>query len=146
MERTVSLTVNKHGCLFSSRYDHGVGTWLTLQLVGLIGDKKPIVRAMVRSIHPPASLRELPQVGVELETPANVWGIEPAPADWTSAVEGNVSTPQLAAVVAPAPKPEKKTAGLSEVPLKSEPESKMGDVTKPGEVISISSRAPATWR
>jgi hypothetical protein len=146
MERTVSVTVNKHGCLFSSRYDHDVGTWVTLQLVGLIGDEKPIVRAMVRSIHPPASLRELQQVGVELETPANVWGIEPAPADWTSAVEGNVSTPQLAAVVAPTPKPETKTAGLSEVPRKPEPEPKMVDITKTGEVISISSRSPATSR
>jgi hypothetical protein len=147
MERTVSVTVNKHGCLFPSRHDHDVGTWVKLQLVGLIGDdEKPIVRAMVRSIHPPASLRELQQVGVELETPANVWGIEPAPADWTSAVEGNVLTPQLAAVVAPAPKPETKTGGLSEVPLKPEPEPKMGDLTKTGEVISISSRSPATSR
>jgi len=147
MERTVSVTVNKHGCLYPSRHDHGVGTWVTLQLVGLIGDdEKPIVRAMVRSIHPPASLRELQQVGVELETPANVWGIEPAPADWTSAVEGNVLTPQLAAVVAPAPKPETKTGGLSEVPLKPEPEPKMGDATKMGDVTSISSRSPATSR
>ena len=147
MERTVSVTVNKHGCLYPSRHDHGVGTWVTLQLVGLIGKEKPqTVRAMVRSIHPPASLRELQQVGVELETPENVWGIEPAPADWTSAVEANVSTPQLAAVVAPAPKPETKRAGLSEVPLKPEPEPKMGDVTKMGEVTSISSQSPATPR
>ncbi|HEY1471244.1 MAG TPA: hypothetical protein VGF61_19535 [Candidatus Acidoferrum sp.] len=148
MERTVSVTVNKHGCLYPSRHDHGVGTWVTLQLVGLIGDdeKPQIVRAMVRSIHPPASFRELQQVGVELETPANVWGIEPAPVDWTSAVEAIGSTPQLAAVVAPAPEPGTKRAGLSEVPLKPEPEPKMGDVTKTGEVTSISSRSPATSR
>jgi hypothetical protein len=145
MERTVSVTVNKHGCLYPSRHDHGVGTWVTLQLVGLIGgDEKPqTVRAMVRSIHPPASLRELQQVGVELETPENVWGIEPAPSDWTSSVEADVSTPQLAVVVAPAPKPETKRPGLSEVPLKPEPEPKMGDVTK-GDVTSISSRSRAT--
>jgi len=148
MERTVSVTVNKHGCLYPSRHDHGVGTWVTLQLVGLIGDdeKPQTVRAMVRSIRPPASLRELQQVGVELETPANVWGIEPVPTDWTGAVEANVSTPQLATVAAPAPKPETKRAGLSEVSLKPEPEPKMGDATKMGDVTSISSRSPATSR
>ena len=148
MERTVSVTVNKHGCLYPSRHDHGVGTWVTLQLVGLIGDdeKPQTVRAMVRSIRPPASLRELQQVGVELETPANVWGIEPVPTDWTGAVEANVTTPQLATVVAPAPKPETKRAGLSEVSLKPEPEPKMGDATKMGDVTSISSRSPATSR
>jgi hypothetical protein len=142
MERTVSVTVNNHGCLYPSRHDHGVGTWVTLQLVGLIGDdeKPQTVRAMVRSIHPPASFRELQQVGVELETPANVWGIEPAPVDWTSTVEAIVSTPQLAAVVAPAPEPETKRAALSEVPLKPDPEAKRGEVT------SISSRSPATSR
>jgi hypothetical protein len=133
MERTVLVTLNKHGCRYPSRHDYGVGTWVTLQLVGMIGgDEKPqAVRAVVRSIHPPASLRELQQVGVEFDTPANVWGIEPAPADWTSTVEAHESTPQLVAAV---------------VPLKPELEPKMGDVTKTGEVTSISSRSPATSR
>lgn len=130
MERTVSVTLNKHGCRYPSRHDYGVGTWVTLQLVGMIGgDEKPqAVRAMVRSIHPPASLRELQQVGVEFETPGNVWGIETAPTDWASAVEATVSTPQLEAVVpAAATIPETKRAELSEVPLKPEP--KMAEVT-----------------
>src|ERR1700747_2457381 len=42
MERTVLVTLNMHGCRYLSRHDYGVGTWVTLQLVGLIGsEEKP---------------------------------------------------------------------------------------------------------
>src|SRR5258707_10490473 len=68
MERTVSVTLNMHGCRYASRHDCGVGTWVTLQMVGLNSstEKPATVRAIVRSVHPPESLRELQQVGVEL--------------------------------------------------------------------------------
>ncbi len=124
MERTVSLALNMHGCRYPSRHDYGVGTWVTLQVVGLISseEKPATVRAMVRSVHPPASLRELQQVGVELETPANVWGIEPAPADWLSAGEMNTPTPQLAAVIVPAQKAVPKKVGLGEIQVKPKPQ------------------------
>src|SRR5215467_2387435 len=102
MERTASVTVSNHGCRYPSRHDYGIGTSVTLQLVGsIVGSDKPqTVRAMVRSVHPPASLRELQQVGVELETPGNVWGIVPAPKDWTSVVETNASAPKLTGATA----------------------------------------------
>ena len=124
MERTVSLALNMHGCRYPSRHDYGVGTWVTLQVVGLISseEKPATVRAMVRSVHPPASLRELQQVGVELETPANVWGIEPAPADWLSAGEMNTPTAQLAAVIVPAQKAVPKKVGLGEIQVKPKPQ------------------------
>ena len=118
MERTVSVTLNMHGCRYPSRHDYGVGTWVTLQLVGLISseEKPATVRAMVRSVHPPGSLRELQQVGVELETPANVWGIVPPPADWTSVQGTNTSTAQLAAVIAPVQDSATKKRGLRRDP------------------------------
>lgn len=148
VERTVSVSVNKHGCRYPSRHDYGVGTWVTLQLVGLIsGDEKPqTVRAVVRSIHPPASLRELQQVGVELETPANVWGVVSAPADWTSTVQANVSTPHLAEVAAPAPVLDTKAAGLREVAVKPEPNTaEVSNVPPPPAVNSLppTPKAPA---
>jgi hypothetical protein len=143
MERTVSVTLNKHGCRYSSRHDYGVGTSVTLQLVGSISaDEKPqTVRAMVRSIHPPASLREMQQVGVELETPSNVWGIVSAPADWTNAIEANVSTPQLAAVLARTPEPDAKRAWPGE--QLPEPEPKMADVASFPSPSPTASRPPA---
>jgi hypothetical protein len=136
VERTVSVSVNMHGCRYHSRHDYGVGTWVTLQAVGLISseEKPATVRAIVRSVHPPGSLRELQQVGVELETPANVWGIERPPADWLSAREANASTAQHAAVVAPAQESATKKVGLGEM-MKPEP--------KMAEVASFPSPSPA---
>src|SRR6266481_3656834 len=135
MERTVSVTLNMHGCRYLSRHDYGVGTWVTLQLIGLISseEKPATVRAMVRSVHPPGSLRELQQVGVELETAANVWGIAPPPENWLSAQGTNTSTPKLAGVVGPAQEAATKKTG--EMPMK--PESKVSEIT------SLSSPSPA---
>jgi hypothetical protein len=95
--------------------------------VGLISceEKPATVRAIVRSVHPSGSLRELQQVGVELETPANVWGIERPPADWLSAREANTSTAQLAAAISPAQESATKRVGLGE---NMKPEPKMAEV------------------
>jgi hypothetical protein len=133
MERTVSVTLNMHGCRYPSRHDYGVGTRVTLQMVGLnSSEEKPAtVKAIVRSVHPPGSLRELQQVGVELETPANVWGIAPPPADWLSAPETNMSTAKLAGGGATTQEVATKKAG--EISMK--PESK--------EVTSLPSPSPA---
>jgi hypothetical protein len=130
MERTAAITVSNHGCRYPSRHDYGVGTSVTLQLVGsIVGSDKPqTVRAMVRSIHPPASLRELQQVGVELETPGNVWGIVPAPTDWTSAMERNASTPKLTGLTANAKESETEKVGLLEA-LRT-PEPKMAEAAR----------------
>ena len=121
VERTVAVSLNMHGCRYHSRHDYGVGTWVTLQMVGLISseEKPATVRAMVRSVQPPGSLRELQQVGVELETPANVWGIVSPPADWLSTDEKNTSTAKLAGVIAPANESATKKAG--EILMKPEP-------------------------
>jgi len=139
VERTVSVSVNMHGCRYHSRHDYGVGTWVTLQAVGLISseEKPATVRAIVRSLHQPGSLRELQQVGVELETPANVWGIERPPADWLSDREANASTAQLAAVISPAQESATKKVGLGEM-MKPEP--------KVAEVASFPSPSPAAFR
>src|SRR5215467_7421704 len=128
MERTASVTVSNHGCRYPSRHDYGIGTSVTLQLVGsIVGSDKPqTVRAMVRSVHPPASLRELQQVGVELETPGNVWGIAPEPADWTSAAETNASTPKLTGMIADATESEAKKVRPREA--LGMPEPKMAEV------------------
>src|SRR5713226_4905273 len=103
-ERTVSTSLNLHGCRYPSRHDYGVGSWVTLQVVGLnVEPKPPAVRARVRSVHMSQSARELQQVGVELENPGNVWGVVTSPQDWMSAGGMNTATAQLATAVAPAP-------------------------------------------
>ncbi len=104
VERTVSTSLNLHGCRYPSRHDYGVGSWITLQVVGLnVEPKPPAVRARVRSVHTSQSSRELQQVGVELENPANVWGVVTPPQDWTSTGGTNAPVAQfVAAAAAPA--------------------------------------------
>ena len=102
VERTVSTSVNLHGCRYPSRHEYGVGTWVTLQVVGLnVEPAPPAIRARVRSIHASQSTRELQQVGVELETPANVWGIVTPPQDWLGIGEMTSSSPQFSTVTEP---------------------------------------------
>jgi hypothetical protein len=103
VERTVSTSLNLHGCRYPSRHDYGVGSWVTLQVVGVnVEPKPPAVRARVRSIHTSQSARELQQVGVELENPANVWGIVTPPQDWMDPGATRAPRAQFAAAVAPA--------------------------------------------
>jgi hypothetical protein len=142
VERTVAVSLNMHGCRYHSRHDYGVGTWVTLQMVGLISseEKPATVRAMVRSVQPPGSLRELQQVGVELETPANVWGIVSPPADWLSTEEKNTSTVKLAGVIAPVHESATKKAG--EILMKPDP--KLSEITSlPSPAASRPPAGPA---
>src|SRR5260370_11764878 len=120
VERTVTTSLNLHGCRYPSRHDCGVGSWITLQVVGLEVEPKPrAVRARVRSIHTSQSWRELQQVGVELENPGNVWGIVTPPQDWMK-VAGNTAVAQFATAVAPAPDPPPRTLKIDELPVNTE--------------------------
>jgi len=138
VERTVSTSLNLHGCRYPSRHDYGVGSWVTLQVVGLnVEPKPPAVRARVRSIHASQSSRELQQVGVELESPANVWGIVTPPEDWMRLGRAGLPIVQFTPAAAPAiesspeenipeslpeepsPKPEHKLAEVATFPSPS---------------------------
>jgi hypothetical protein len=92
-ERTAAVSLNLHGCRYPSRHDYSVGSWVGLQVLEPSGENPtPIMRAQVRSIHPPMSPRELYQIGVELEAPANVWGVPAPPEDWQRFLGGTNST------------------------------------------------------
>ncbi len=116
LERTSAVSINLHGCRYPSRHDLQVGSWITLQLGenALIETSATIVRAQVKSVHPPQSQRELHHVGVELETPGNIWSIPAPPADWLEPIDrgfrGNGETaaatgPARASVLVEMPKP-----------------------------------------
>jgi hypothetical protein len=128
VERTVSVSVNLHGCRYPSRHDYGVGSWVTLQVVGLIAEPKPpSVRARVRSVHTSQSSRELQQVGVELENPANVWGIVSPPEDWLRFEGSHVPATPFAVVPASAQDATVMTDDVAEPSIHQEP--KLAEVT-----------------
>jgi hypothetical protein len=88
-ERTTAVSLNLHGCRYPSRHDYSVGSWVGLQILEPNGENPaPVMRAQVRSIHPPMSPRELYQIGVELEAPCNVWGVPAPPDDWQRFMNG----------------------------------------------------------
>jgi hypothetical protein len=136
VERTVSTSLNLHGCRYPSRHDYGVGSWVTMQVVGLdVEPKPPSLRAIVKSVHLSHSARELQQVGVELEIPGNVWGIAAPPQDWLSAGDSSSAMAQVGTAVAPAEAPAAMPANLVELPARSEP--------KMAEVATFPSPSPA---
>jgi hypothetical protein len=97
------VSVNLHGCRYSSRHEYPVGTWIDLQVLDPDGQvKMPAMRAQVRSLHTPESSREMNQVGVELQIPANIWGIPAPPEDWQRMRRSSVSSSQMATGAAPA--------------------------------------------
>jgi hypothetical protein len=84
LEMTSAVALNCHGCLYRSRYHNRPGSWVTLHMPNQVDGKAQPVRAQIRFVRLPASPKELYQVGVELENPANVWGIQAPPEDWMS--------------------------------------------------------------
>lgn len=102
-EKTSTVSFNLHGCRYPSRHEYPIGASVGLRVLQPDGESiSPVIRAFVKSVHPPASPRELFQVGVELESPANIWNISPPPSDWNRLLGGGSSSAGLATAVAPA--------------------------------------------
>ncbi|HVM75747.1 MAG TPA: hypothetical protein VMT75_08900 [Candidatus Saccharimonadales bacterium] len=99
-EKTSALSFNLHGCRYSSHHDYPTDGWVTLQVTGTDGMNAPPVRARVRSVVLPKGPRDLSQVGVELETPANIWGVHQTPEDWDRLLKSNPLAARLSAMPA----------------------------------------------
>lgn len=101
-ERTWTISFNLHGCRYPSRHDCGIGTWISVQ-AGEPGSTAKIAatRAQVKSIHARNSARESYQIGIELETPGNIWEIFSPPEDWLRAPGPGVASAQSATAAAP---------------------------------------------
>jgi hypothetical protein len=91
-ERTTTVAYNLHGCRYTSKHHLPRNTWVTLDLspsfraphAGAIADADPSnLRARVAWVQRPHSIRDFFQIAVELETPADVWGLDHPPADWS---------------------------------------------------------------
>lgn len=93
-ERTSTSIINCHGCRYPSKHYLLKNMWMNLEVPHPELDREPRrVRARVTWIQRPRTVREPFQVGVELETPGNVWGIAFPPPDWFLFPEDAVRTP-----------------------------------------------------
>lgn len=94
-ERTATLAFNLQGCRYSSKHHLPRNTWITLELPQ--APRRPNVRARVAWVQRPHSIRDFFQIAVELEGPANIWGMNALPAGWTAADEPLQSDEEIAA-------------------------------------------------
>lgn len=121
-EKTSTVSFNLHGCRYPSRHEYPIGASVGLRVLQPDGETiSPVIRAFVKSVHPPASPRELFQVGVELESPANIWNLSSPPPDWNRLLGGSASAAGLATAVAPALEPPAPPAAPSAFPTAPEP-------------------------
>jgi hypothetical protein len=135
-ETTSAVAVNLHGCRYRSRHDYVRDGWVNVQVTGTDGTYSPAIRARVRSVLSGQNPRELCQVGVELDTPGNIWGIPTPPEDWQRLLGGSNSFVGTATGVAPAPatSPERR----SEVtvfpgpPIAADPATEVSSANAPG--------------
>ncbi len=87
-ERTSTLIINCHGCRYQSKHYVLKNMWVTLEVPHPdAGREARVVRGRVTWIQRPRTVRELFQIGIELEIPGNIWGIAFPPADWFPAPE-----------------------------------------------------------
>ncbi len=82
-ERTSTLIINCHGCRYQSKHYVLKNMWVTFEVPHNEPGRDPRrVRARVCWIQRPRTVRELFQIGVDLEVSGNVWGIAFPPGDW----------------------------------------------------------------
>jgi hypothetical protein len=100
-ERTSTLIINCHGCRYQSKHYVLKNMWVTFEVPhNETGQEPRSVRARVSWIQRPRTVRELFQIGVELEVTGNVWGIAFPPGDWFSFPE-SLSSQEIPVAVPP---------------------------------------------
>ena len=140
-EKTSTVSFNLHGCRYPSRHEYPIGASVGLRVLQPDGETiSPVIRAFVKSVHPPASPRELFQVGVELESPANIWNLSSPPPDWNRLLGGSASPAGMATAVAPALEPAKPPAAPAAYP--SSPSPSVSE-TRTSQVTEFPSPSPA---
>src|SRR5580704_13711766 len=91
-ERTSTLIINCHGARYQSKHYVLKNMWVTLEVPhNEPGHPARSVRGRVTWIQRPRTVRELFQIGIELEVAGNVWGIAFPPSDWFPFPEGGAA-------------------------------------------------------
>jgi hypothetical protein len=91
-ERTSTLLISCHGARYQSKHYVLKNMWVTLEVPHHDPSQPPrSARARVTWIQRPRTVRELFQIGVEMEMPGNIWGIAFPPPDWFAAVDANAT-------------------------------------------------------
>ena len=116
-ERTAAQNLSFHGCRYASKHHLPKNTWITLEVPsGESRGDAACVRARVAWIQRPQTLRDLFQVGIELEKGRNVWGVTP-PTDWNSGAGVTTMTASAPPTIAETSSEKTESGGSLEVYL-----------------------------
>jgi PilZ domain len=83
-ERTTTVMVNCHGCKYQSKHYVPKNSMVKLDIPRPEGGPLS-TQGRVVWVQRPRTVRELFQIGLEFDTPGNVWGIAFPPEDWNAA-------------------------------------------------------------
>jgi tetratricopeptide (TPR) repeat protein len=82
-EQTGTVSINCHGCRFFTRHYLVQDDWLTIEIPARnLHEAAQRLQARIAWAEKSGWLKEMFQVGVEFETPGNVWGLTDSPEDW----------------------------------------------------------------
>jgi hypothetical protein len=85
LEETATISINCHGCRYFSQFSVQKNARITVQIGAAKDNSTPQkLRARVAWIRKSQRLAGLFQVGIEFETPQDIWHIEDTPEDWKS--------------------------------------------------------------
>ncbi|MGA8232570.1 MAG: hypothetical protein WB795_13915, partial [Candidatus Acidiferrales bacterium] len=85
-ERTATVIVSCHGCKYQSKHYVPKNSNVVIEIPRPeLGQRTRTAKGRVTWIQRPRSVRELFQIGLEFETPGNVWGVAFPPNDWIAA-------------------------------------------------------------
>jgi hypothetical protein len=135
-ERTSTLIINCQGCRYQSKHYVLKNMWLTFEVPHPETGQPPrSVRARVTWVQRPRTVRELFQIGAELETAGNLWGVAFPPSDWAPFPDG--SAPEISnrpAPAIPAPSaPAEESAPLVEIQTAAPPAATEPEIPAPQE-------------
>ncbi len=118
-ERTTTVMVNCHGCKYQSKHYVPKNSMVNLEIPRPEPGTTPRqIQGRVVWVQRPRTVRELFQIGLEFETPANVWGIAFPPDDWEPApAEPGSTKPAAGAVTSVAPATPAASAPPSSAPV-----------------------------
>jgi hypothetical protein len=115
-ERTSTLFVSCHGCLYKSTHLVLKNAQVTLEIPHPVHGKAPRrVLARVAGIQRPRTPNDLFQISVELENPGNVWGLAFPPPDWSEYQDSDAAE----SVAPPAGKPARSAGAPRPTPITS---------------------------
>ena len=99
-ERTSTLIINCQGCRYQSKHYVLKNMWLTFEVPHPETGQPPrSVRARVTWVQRPRTVRELFQIGAELELAGNVWGVAFPPSDWVPFPDASHAEPPARSIV-----------------------------------------------